>query len=234
MNALLALLQLGDGRFPAGGHVHSAGIESAVADGRVTGQRSLEDYLRGRLTTVGLTDAALVAASVIRLDAEQSDGSDLLGSVIAELDAEVEARIAPPPLRSASRKLGRQLTRVAARCWPDPLFASLSAAHLEGVHQPVALGAAAVVSGASPVGAATVSVHHALNTPAQAAVRLLGLDPFAAVAIAVSLAPEADAIVAAAVAAAHGPLADLPARTGPRCEIAAVDHETWDLRLFAT
>ena len=118
MSALLALLQLGDGRFPAGGHVHSAGIESAVADGRVTGQRSLEDYLRGRLTTVGLTDAALVAASVIRLDAERRDGSDLLGSVIAELDAEVEARIAPPPLRSASRKLGRQLTRVAARCWP--------------------------------------------------------------------------------------------------------------------
>jgi len=66
MSALLALLQLGDGRFPAGGHVHSAGIESAVADGRVTGQRSLEDYLRGRLTTVGLTDAALVASSVIR------------------------------------------------------------------------------------------------------------------------------------------------------------------------
>ncbi|HQF94939.1 MAG TPA: hypothetical protein PLS46_12305, partial [Microthrixaceae bacterium] len=74
----------------------------------------------------------------------------------------------------------------------------------------------------------------ALNTPAQAAVRLLGLDPFAAVAIAVSLAPEADAVIAAAVAAAHGPLAELPARTGPICEIAAVDHETWDLRLFAT
>lgn len=214
--------------------MHSAGIESAVADGRVTGQHSLEDYLRGRLATTGLTDAALVAATVVRLRAERADGNDLLVTVLAELDAEADARIAPPPLRAASRKLGRQLTRVAGRCWPDPQFAALSGTHADGVHQVIALGATAVVSGADPLGAATVSVHHALNTPAQAAVRLLGLDPFAAVAVAISLAPEADAVIAAAVAAAHGPLADLPARTGPLCEIAAVDHETWDLRLFAT
>ena len=35
MTPAAALLLLADGRFPAGGHVHSAGIEAAVGDGRV-------------------------------------------------------------------------------------------------------------------------------------------------------------------------------------------------------
>ncbi|MCU1496161.1 MAG: ureF [Acidimicrobiales bacterium] len=231
---MLALLLLGDGRFPAGGHVHSAGIESAVADGRVTGERSLEAYLRGRLVTVGLTDAALVAATVLRLEAERASAPALLGAVVGELDAEIEARIAPPSLRAASRKLGRQLVRVASRCWPDALFPALSTSHADGVHQPLALGATAVVAGLTPREAATLAVHHAIGTPAQGAVRLLGLDPFAAAALTARLAPEAAAVVSEAVARAPGPLADLPACTGPLCEIAAVAHAARDARLFAT
>ena len=77
-------------------------------------------------------------------------------------------------------------------------------------------------------------MHHALNTPAQAAVRLLGLDPFETVALTVALADEATAFVDEAVAAARGPLSELPARSGPLCELAALDHPTWDMRLFAS
>ncbi|MGD9797255.1 MAG: urease accessory protein UreF, partial [Acidimicrobiia bacterium] len=60
----LAALLLADGRFPMGGHVHSGGVESAVADGRVVDVPTLAAYLLGRLHTTGLTDAALAAATV--------------------------------------------------------------------------------------------------------------------------------------------------------------------------
>jgi len=61
--ASLAALLLADGRLPTGGHVHSAGIESAVVDGRVHDVDTLADYVHGRLRTAGLTEAALAAAS---------------------------------------------------------------------------------------------------------------------------------------------------------------------------
>jgi urease accessory protein len=77
-------------------------------------------------------------------------------------------------------------------------------------------------------------VHHAIATPTQAAVRLLGLDPFAVAGLAAGLAAEGEPVVEAAVAAAAGPLPELPARSGPATEIAAAHHHLLDTRLFAS
>ncbi|MEU8166805.1 urease accessory UreF family protein [Micromonospora sp. NPDC049004] len=57
------LLLLADGRFPAGAHAHSGGLEAAVAAGRVNDLASLESFLVGRLTTAGLVGAAFAAAA---------------------------------------------------------------------------------------------------------------------------------------------------------------------------
>jgi urease accessory protein len=276
--AALAALLLADGRFPVGGHVHSAGVESAVADGRVRGLDSLEDHLVGRLWTVGLTEAALAAATTVRLTAGGPEvvrpdvirpdvirpdvirpdvvgrdvvRPDVVGSpvarghdagevtaaltaAIAALDAEADARIPVPGLREASRRLGRQLVRVAGRCWPAPVLALAADRHPRGLHQPVALGAVGMAAGLAPEDVARLNVHHALTTPAQAAVRLLGLDPFAVAALTARLGAVGEAVVVAALAAAAGPLADLPARAGPVVDVAAAEHRGWDVRLFAT
>jgi urease accessory protein len=229
--AAAALLLLADGRFPAGGHAHSSGVESAVADGRITGLGGLEAYVRGRLVTTGLVESALAAATVGRLSAADPSVRVVL---LLQLDAEAEARIPAPPLREASRKQGRQLARVADRCWPSPLFLDLAEAAPAGAMLPVAIGAAAAAAGLDAADAARLVVHHAITTPAQAAVRLLGLDPFAVAALTARLAAEGDEVIADAVRAAAGPLADLPARSGPLVEIAAVDHRSWPVRLFAT
>jgi urease accessory protein len=226
----LALLTLADGRFPVGGHAHSGGIEAAVVDGRVTDEASLEAFVRGRLSTVGLVEAALAAASVLRLSGPLTAAPGLL----AELDAEADARLAPPVLRAASRRLGRQLVRVAARCWPSPLYDLAARVAPDGLHQPIALGATGVAAGLAPLEVARLAVHHAITTPAQAAVRLLGLDPAAVAAVPALLAADADRVVTLAVAAAAGPLAELPARVGPLLDIAAVEHDRRDNRLFAT
>jgi urease accessory protein len=218
MAAQLAALLLADGRLPSGGHVHSAGVESAVADGRIVDVASLGAYLLGRLHTAGRTEAALAAAAVLRPDA------------IPALDAEADARIAVPELRAVSRRLGRQLVRVAGRCWPDPVLALLPA----DPHQPVALGAVGVAAGLDALTVARLAIHHATVGPAQAALRLLGLDPFAVAALTASLAVEGEPIAIDALAAATGPIEDLPSRTGPVVEIAAAEHASLTTRLFTS
>ncbi|MEV6694803.1 urease accessory UreF family protein [Micromonospora sp. NPDC051196] len=57
------LLLVADGRFPAGAHAHSSGLEAAVAAGRVTDLTTLGEYLRGRLATAGLVAATFAAAA---------------------------------------------------------------------------------------------------------------------------------------------------------------------------
>ena len=58
-----ATLLLADGRFPAGGHAQSAGVESAVRIGDVCDLATLERYLHGRLSTTGVVEAAFAAAA---------------------------------------------------------------------------------------------------------------------------------------------------------------------------
>jgi len=227
-----ALLLLADGRFPAGGHAHSGGVEAAVTDGRVSDESSLEGFVRGRLETTGLVEAALAAATLTRLASAMPTREAV--ALLAALDAEADARLAPPPLRAASRGLGRQRVRAAARCWSHPLLELVVETAPAGLHQPVALGVTGVAAGLTAADVARLAVHHAITTPAQAAVRLLGLDPFAVAALTAGLSDAAGSVVDVALAAAEGPLSELPARTGPVVDIAAVEHGRRDGRLFAT
>lgn len=99
-----ALLLLGDGRSPAGGHAHSGGLEAAVAAGRVSDVPSLTAFVGGRMGTAGLVAGAFAAAACAAFpDA----------AALAELDGELDARMLSPTVRLASRRLGRQLLRAA-------------------------------------------------------------------------------------------------------------------------
>jgi urease accessory protein len=228
-----ALMLLADGRFPTGGHAHSGGMESAVADGRVHDEDSLEAFLRGRLVTAGRVDAALAAAAAGHL--AEATGEERRQAVLRLLDAEAAARITVAPLRAVSRRLGRQLVRAATRCWPEPVLASVAACRDDGVHQPVALGAVGLAAGIAPLDVARLAVHHVATTPAAAAVRLLGMDPLAVAAIVARLGDLAEevAVDAARWAATAAP-AELPAHSGPLADLAAAAHPRRPVRLFAS
>ena len=103
-----ATLLLADGRFPAGGHAQSAGVESAVRLGDVCDLATLERYLHGRLSTTGLVEAAFAAA------ASTADGDEL-----DVLSAELDARLLAPRSREISRRLGRQMLRASRLAWPS-------------------------------------------------------------------------------------------------------------------
>ncbi|MGW0131231.1 urease accessory protein UreF [Streptomyces sp. NPDC003299] len=220
-----ALLVLADGRFPAGGHAHSGGAEEAVRAGRITDAADLERFCRGRLHTTGLVAAALAAAAA-------------LGADPAALDAAADARTPSPALRTAARKLGRQLLRAARAAWPSDDLDALAARFPKGAHQPVVLGLAARAAGLGPDDAAHCAAYESVGGPATATVRLLSLDPFDATAVLARLAPELDQVADRAVRAARR-VADegvdvLPAASAPLLEIGAEFHAARPVRLFAS
>jgi len=239
-----ALLLLGDGRLPAGGHAHSGGIEEAVRDLRVADLATLATFLSGRLATAGVVAAALAAAAC-----GGRHSFDRLGT-------EADARIASPALRLASRRQGRQLLRAGLAMWPSPVLDDLAAAtsvphhrsgpvqggqgrpgparYEVGPHQPVALGAVARAGGVDAGGAALVAASWAVTGPASAAVRLLSLDPLEVHALVADLAPAIDEVTDTATRAADGPLEDLPCGAAPLLDIGAERHATWEARLFAS
>jgi urease accessory protein len=231
--SLLAVMLLADGRFPAGGHAHSAGVESAVADGRVHDEASLEHFVAGRLATSGLTDAALAVRTAHRVGTAASAAD--ARALLVELEAEADARMAVAASRDASRRLGRQLGRVAARCWPAGELAELVGLFPDGAHQSVVFGCVGVAAGASFDDIAALVLHHSLTTPAQAGVRLLGLDPFGVAALLSRLHGVATAVASDAVRlGTSSALSDLPAPSAPLLDIAATRHADWDVRLFVT
>ncbi|MDC0771927.1 urease accessory protein UreF [Streptomyces sp. HD] len=220
-----ALLVLADGRFPAGGHAHSGGAEAAVKAGRITGAGSLEGFCRGRLHTAGLVAASLAAAAALGVDA-------------VALDEAADARTPSPALRTAGRKLGRQLMRAARATWPSAELDDLARRFPKGAHQPVVLGVAARAAGLGAVDAAYCAAYESVSGPASATVRLLSLDPFDATAVLARLAPDMDQVADRAVEAARRVAADgvdeLPAASAPLLEIGAEAHAAWAVRLFAS
>jgi urease accessory protein len=234
-----SLLLLSDGRFPAGGHAHSSGLEAAVAAGRVRDLTDLEAFLRGRLATTGVVNAAFAAASRdAAVVADWMGLGDLCGATVAVgllalLDIELDARTASPALRLASRKQGRALLRAARATWPSPIWQRFSAP-VDGPHQPIALGLAAAAAGLSTEDSALASAYGTITGVASAAVRLLGFDPYHIQGLLARMVGDCATVARNVAAVAGKPPAELPCHAAPLSDIAAEVHATWEVRLFAS
>jgi len=231
--ALAALLALADQRLPSGGHVHSGGVEQAIADGLLLDGAGLRAFLRRRLVTAGRVSAGLAVAAF----ALTADG-------VARLDAEADARMPSPAVRDASRAQGRGLLRTVRSAWAAP-HADLSWAALgPRPHHPVVLGCAARAAGLDAVGTATVAAYLSVTGPATAAQRLLALDPVETAAITLELNDELDALamaVAAGVAwvawvaaSPDGLPNGLPDDGDPWLDLLAERHRAREMTLFAS
>lgn len=231
---------LADARFPGGGHVHSGGLEEAVARGLITDLDDLGSFLHGRLRSTGLVAAGFAAAAARLAAPVPGVGAGADGVVTgagagwAELDAELDARTPSPAQRAASRAQGRATLRAARRAWPSPVLDALVAVHPRP-HHPLLVGAVVGLDGGSPADAARCIGYLAVTGPAAAAVRLLGLDPLAVNALVVALGPELARVAGAA--AVEGSAAALPAAGAPVLDLMAqshVRHHREQVRLFAS
>ncbi len=213
---------------PAGGHAHSGGLEQAVELGDVTDVPSLRGFLRGLLRSSGQTSIAAAAAAT-RAWLARDDAA------LLELDAEESARMPSAQLRGASRAQGRQLLRAAEAIWPIAPGAELRLPALpHGPHLSLAQGVTAARLDLEPVDAARLAAYGVVSGPATAAVRLLGLDPFAVHGVVASVMGEAEPVILAAAEHAEAPAWLLPGGAAPLLEIGAELHRTREIRMFAS
>lgn len=228
--AHVVALLLADSRFPGGGHVHSGGLEEGVARSLISGDADLPGFLYGRLRTAGELAAVFAAASTHAVQ-RQVDGKHW-----AVLDAELDARTPSAAQRAASRAQGRGTVRAGRIAWPSPVLDGLLAA-TPTPHHPVVVGALVGIAGGAPRDAALVVGYLAVSSPASAAVRLLGLDPFQVNAAVAGLATELGAVADRAASSAATDPAELPGPGSPALDLLAEAHlrrHKEEVRLFAS
>ncbi|MET8875909.1 urease accessory UreF family protein [Nocardia sp. NPDC004604] len=210
-SGLATLFALADSRLPIGGHVHSGGVEEAVASGIVRDVGTVELYLRRRIRTSGLVAASLAAAVCAGK------------SAAVRAEAEADARTPAPAARAASRAQGRGLLRLAKQVWPGEDWAVLGARP----HLSTAFGVVGHICGATPEDTAAVVVYTTMTGAATAAQRLLALDPAAVAACTIRLGELCDRTAAEAATG-------LAALSDPLQDVLAQRHLVRDMPLFAS
>jgi urease accessory protein len=208
--ALLSLVQWLSPAFPTGGYAFSHGLEWAVWAGDVTTAAQLQVWIGAVLTEgAGRTDAILLAQA-LRPDADLPALAALAGALAASRERLTE-----------TLDQGRALATTVA---------ALTGRDLAPMPYPVALGAAARLLGL-PVGRVVALYLHAFTSNlVQAGVRFVPLGQTEGQAVLAALHPLIDR------AAAEAAEADLD-RIGSgafRSDLAAMRHETMDVRIFRT
>ncbi len=267
MNALLLLLldsRAPAGAHHHSGGMEAAVGTGLVSANPVQGLADLEDFCRARLRTSARVAAAF-AATASRLQSDSAERAVVLApgqprAIPAEswsqerwaqeqwaqeqwalLDAEFEARTPSEATRNASRQLGGGLLRLLRSVLPEAdlvtPWARCAGPDPKTPHHPLVLGAGVSLAGGPPELAARAAALAACAGPASAAVRLLGLDPFAVQAMLARLAPAIDECAALAARCAAEPPslpAGLPADSAPALDLLADYHLTAEVRLFAS
>ena len=225
MNQFLSLLQFTDGLFPAGAYAHSFGLEYCVQSGQVTGAAGVETFLRAHLEgCAGPTDAVAVVC------ARRAAGIENLEACQA-LDELLDAMKAPSELRDASRQMGRQTLRVAAHLPCHRLLEEFSKAVAEEIapgHHPIVFGMIGGMLGWDALKMTGAYLHSTSAALVGAALRLLPLGQLAGQRIVWNVRP---LIATLAEEAQDKHEADMWS-FAPALEIASMNHELLDARLF--
>jgi urease accessory protein len=222
---LLAVLQLADGLFPAGGFAHSLGLETYVQTGVVKDAAGLAAFVRAHLEGSAGPADAVAAAAASRLASRE----DLSG--LTALDARLEAMKCVPEFRAASRQMGRQTARTAAAFAHDPFIARWAAAIEGGItagHHAVVFGAVLGRHDADPETVAAAYLHATVALLVNSGLRLLAIGQVEGQRVLAAVRPRAAVLARAAAGATVEDMWSF----APGLEIAGLRHAELDARLF--
>jgi urease accessory protein len=208
--ALLCLTQWLSPAFPAGSYAYSHGLEWAISDGDVTTAAQLQCWIAAVLTEgAGRTDAILLAQA-LRPETDLADLAALAQALAASRERLVETL-------DQGRALGQTIAALTGRAE-------------KAMPYPVALGAAARSLGLPVARVAALYLHAFASTLVQAGVRFVPLGQTEGQAVLAALHP---VILQVAEDAACAGI-DRIGSGALRSDLAAMRHETMDVRIFRT
>ncbi|WP_202396079.1 urease accessory protein UreF [Stappia sediminis] len=219
--ALYRLLTWLSPSYPVGAFAYSQGLESAIADGGVRNADAVRCWLLDGLEFGALWSDAVIFA--------RSHEASIAGDRDALLEINTFARAFQPTreLRLETLAQGRAFMEVTSKAWNCELLAFLSGLKRE-IAYPVAVASAAAGHWVACEAALDAWLHAAVSTLVSAAIRLVPLGQ-----------TEGQCIIAALEAELHKtrnravdtPL-DMLSTACLSMEIASMNHETQDTRLF--
>ncbi|MCA3436995.1 MAG: urease accessory protein UreF [Rhodobacter sp.] len=208
--ALLCLTQWLSPAFPAGSYAYSHGLEWAISDGDVTTAAQLQRWIAAVLTEgAGRTDAILLAQA-LRPETDLADLAALAQALAASGERLVETL-------DQGRALGQTIAALTGRAEKVMPY-------------PVALGAAARDLGLPVARVAALYLHAFASTLVQAGVRFVPLGQTEGQAVLAALHP---VILQVAQDAACAGI-DRIGSGAMRSDLAAMRHETMNVRIFRT
>jgi urease accessory protein len=208
--ALLSLVQWLSPAFPVGGYAYSHGLEWAISVGDITSAEDLQRWIGTVLTEgAGRTDAILLAQAM-RPEADLAALSALAQALAAARERLVETL-------DQGRALGQTIAALTGQPLPEMPY-------------PVALGAAARGLGLPVRQVVALYLHAFTSNLVQAGVRFVPLGQTEGQAVLAALHP---VILQVAAKAAQAGI-DQIGSGAFRSDLAAMRHETMDVRIFRT
>ena len=214
--ALQRLLTWLSPAFPVGTFAWSQGLETAIADGRVTDAATLKDWIGGSLAHGALKTDAILLAHAYRGEADAGR--------LAEL-AELGLALTAASERHFETSLTGETFGIAARAWPSDVFARLP----QPCPYPVAVGAdrrrrRQIGLDETLIGYLTASVHSQVSV----AVRLVPLGQTAGLQVMAGSKPRWPHSPKAAASASLDDIGGI----AYAADIAQMRHETIGTRVF--
>jgi urease accessory protein len=212
--ALQKLLTWLSPAFPVGAFAWSAGLETAIADRRVTDSQDLQNWIEGALAHGGIRTDAILLAHAWRASsaAKLRDLADLC------------LALTPAAERHAETTLTGDAFIRAARAWPSDIYAKLP----DPCPYPIAVGAIAAAHGIgladTLLGYLTAAVHSQVSV----AVRLVPLGQTDGLKVMAALEPRIAALAATAATATLDDIGGI----AYAADIAQMRHETLEPRIF--
>jgi urease accessory protein len=210
--ALQKLLTWLSPAFPVGAFAWSAGLESAIADKRVTDSHALQNWLEGTLAHGGLKTDAILLAHAWRGEPTLQDLADLLIALTPAYERLLEITTTGDSFATA------------AKAWPSEVYDRLP----RPCPYPLAVGAIAAAHGVGLSETLLAFLTAAVHSQVSVAIRLVPLGQTDGLRVMAALEPQ---IAALAETAATATLADLGA-IAYATDIAQMRHETLEPRIF--
>ncbi|ERB55501.1 urease accessory protein UreF [Rhodococcus sp. WS1] len=175
INRAMRMMQFSDSMFPVGSFSFSNGLESAVAQGIVTGGPSLREFVLSAAHQGATCDGIAVLAA--HRGATAGDFSAILAADHAVIERKLNEEA-----RTMSTRMGKKLAELGGRLAGETLFskwlAAIASGETPGTY-PVGLGIAFAEMGSPEEDAFTVNQYGVAMTLLGAALRIVRVDHLA-------------------------------------------------------